>query len=144
MAFKLKFITWEMAKLHNLYYALLWMSVGGDFSCLWAGSKSVGSRITADESTLLPSSSGTSVIKVTATDADDPTYGNSARLVYSILQGQPYFSVEPQTGTFASNDILLISARLREANGAFRYASRAMSCLASIQLQQREDWEWTG
>ncbi|XP_056605424.1 cadherin-11 [Triplophysa dalaica] len=41
---------------------------------------------------------GTSVIKVTATDADDPTYGNSARLVYSILQGQPYFSVEPQTG----------------------------------------------
>lgn len=41
---------------------------------------------------------GTSVIQVTATDADDPTYGNSARLVYSILQGQPYFSVEPQTG----------------------------------------------
>lgn len=55
----------------------------------------------ADESTLLPFFSGTSVIKVTATDADDPTYGNSARLVYSILQGQPYFSVEPQTGTFA-------------------------------------------
>uniref|UniRef100_A0AAX7T4S1 Cadherin domain-containing protein n=1 Tax=Astatotilapia calliptera TaxID=8154 RepID=A0AAX7T4S1_ASTCA len=41
---------------------------------------------------------GTSVLQVTATDADDPTYGNSARLVYSILQGQPYFSVEPQTG----------------------------------------------
>ncbi|CAL1577779.1 unnamed protein product [Knipowitschia caucasica] len=41
---------------------------------------------------------GTSVIQVTATDADDPTYGNSARLVYSILQGQPYFSVESQTG----------------------------------------------
>uniref|UniRef100_A0AAY4CML7 Cadherin domain-containing protein n=1 Tax=Denticeps clupeoides TaxID=299321 RepID=A0AAY4CML7_9TELE len=41
---------------------------------------------------------GTSVITVTASDADDPTYGNSARLVYSILQGQPYFSVEPQTG----------------------------------------------
>ncbi|TWW78426.1 Cadherin-11 Precursor [Takifugu flavidus] len=40
----------------------------------------------------------TSVIQVTATDADDPTYGNSARLVYSILQGQPYFSVESQTG----------------------------------------------
>lgn len=33
-----------------------------------------------------------------ATDADDPTYGNSARLWYSILQGQPYFSVEPKTG----------------------------------------------
>ncbi|XP_023681027.1 cadherin-20 [Paramormyrops kingsleyae] len=41
---------------------------------------------------------GTSVIQLTATDADDPTYGNSARVVYSILQGQPYFSVEPQTG----------------------------------------------
>uniref|UniRef100_A0A4W3J7T2 Cadherin-12 n=1 Tax=Callorhinchus milii TaxID=7868 RepID=A0A4W3J7T2_CALMI len=41
---------------------------------------------------------GTFVIQVTATDADDPSYGNSARLVYSILQGQPYFSVEPQSG----------------------------------------------
>lgn len=42
--------------------------------------------------------SGTSVVTVVATDADDPTYGNSARLMYSILQGQPYFSVEPKTG----------------------------------------------
>ncbi|XP_074843610.1 cadherin-19-like [Carettochelys insculpta] len=41
---------------------------------------------------------GTSVIQVTATDRDDPAYGNSARLLYSILQGQPYFSVEPTTG----------------------------------------------
>uniref|UniRef100_A0A667XBB1 Cadherin-12 n=1 Tax=Myripristis murdjan TaxID=586833 RepID=A0A667XBB1_9TELE len=41
---------------------------------------------------------GTSVFQVTATDADDPTYGNSARIVYSILQGQPYFSVDPKTG----------------------------------------------
>ncbi|KAM4705655.1 cadherin-7 [Rhinophrynus dorsalis] len=41
---------------------------------------------------------GTSVLQVTATDADDPTYGSSARVVYSILQGQPYFSVEPKTG----------------------------------------------
>ncbi|XP_040209844.1 cadherin-7 [Rana temporaria] len=41
---------------------------------------------------------GTSVLQVTATDADDPTYGNSARVIYSILQGQPYFSVEPKTG----------------------------------------------
>ncbi|XP_053255614.1 cadherin-11 [Podarcis raffonei] len=41
---------------------------------------------------------GTSVIQVTASDADDPTYGNSAKLVYSILEGQPYFSVEAQTG----------------------------------------------
>ncbi|XP_053324441.1 cadherin-24 [Spea bombifrons] len=41
---------------------------------------------------------GTSVIQVTASDADDPTYGNSARLVYTVLEGQPYFSVDPQTG----------------------------------------------
>ncbi|XP_048886692.1 cadherin-8 [Brienomyrus brachyistius] len=40
---------------------------------------------------------GTSVTKVTATDADDPVYGNSARLVYSILEGQPYFSIDPNT-----------------------------------------------
>ncbi|KAF7245171.1 Cadherin-6 [Varanus komodoensis] len=41
---------------------------------------------------------GTFVVQVTATDADDPTYGNSARVVYSILQGQPYFSVESESG----------------------------------------------
>ncbi|NWW49759.1 CADH9 protein, partial [Pedionomus torquatus] len=41
---------------------------------------------------------GTSVIQVTATDADDANYGNSAKIVYSILQGQPYFSVDPETG----------------------------------------------
>uniref|UniRef100_A0AAY4CKW5 Cadherin domain-containing protein n=1 Tax=Denticeps clupeoides TaxID=299321 RepID=A0AAY4CKW5_9TELE len=42
---------------------------------------------------------GTSVTKVTATDADDPVYGNSAKLVYSILEGQPYFSIDPNTAT---------------------------------------------
>uniref|UniRef100_A0A8C1GFG0 Cadherin 24, type 2a n=1 Tax=Cyprinus carpio TaxID=7962 RepID=A0A8C1GFG0_CYPCA len=41
---------------------------------------------------------GTSVIQVTATDADDPTYGNSAKLVYSVIQGQQYFTVDPQSG----------------------------------------------
>ncbi|XP_040910825.1 cadherin-18-like [Toxotes jaculatrix] len=41
---------------------------------------------------------GTSVFQVTASDADDPTYGNSAKIVYSILEGQPYFSVDPKTG----------------------------------------------
>ncbi|XP_063318228.1 cadherin-12-like isoform X1 [Pelmatolapia mariae] len=44
------------------------------------------------------SPTGTYVTQVTATDADDPTYGNSARIVYSILHGQPYFSVDPKTG----------------------------------------------
>ncbi|XP_043364370.1 cadherin-9 isoform X2 [Dermochelys coriacea] len=43
---------------------------------------------------------GTSVIQVTATDSDDANYGNSAKVVYSILQGQPYFSVDPETGTY--------------------------------------------
>uniref|UniRef100_A0AAQ5YWU0 Cadherin domain-containing protein n=1 Tax=Amphiprion ocellaris TaxID=80972 RepID=A0AAQ5YWU0_AMPOC len=41
---------------------------------------------------------GTPVTRVTATDADDPVYGNSAKLVYSILEGQPYFSVDPNSG----------------------------------------------
>ncbi|XP_069006859.1 cadherin-24-like [Embiotoca jacksoni] len=41
---------------------------------------------------------GTSIVTVTARDADDPTYGNSARLVYAITQGQDVFSVDPQTG----------------------------------------------
>ncbi|XP_075871647.1 cadherin-6 [Nelusetta ayraudi] len=41
---------------------------------------------------------GTSVIQVTATDADDSMYGNSAKLVYSISQGHPYFSVDPNSG----------------------------------------------
>lgn len=41
---------------------------------------------------------GTSVIQVTAIDADDPSYGNSAKIVYSIIQGQPYFSVDADTG----------------------------------------------
>lgn len=45
---------------------------------------------------------GTPVITVTATDADDPVYGNSAKLVYSILEGQPYFSVDPNSGKSAS------------------------------------------
>ncbi|XP_015251061.1 cadherin-8 isoform X1 [Cyprinodon tularosa] len=42
---------------------------------------------------------GTPVTRVTATDADDPVYGNSAKLVYSILDGQPYFSVDPNSAT---------------------------------------------
>ncbi|XP_053427536.1 cadherin-19 isoform X2 [Nycticebus coucang] len=41
---------------------------------------------------------GTLVTQVTARDADDPSSGNHARLLYSLLQGQPYFSIEPTTG----------------------------------------------
>lgn len=47
---------------------------------------------------LCPMFAGTSVVTVTASDADDQTYGNSAKLVYSILQGQPYFSVDSENG----------------------------------------------
>lgn len=39
--------------------------------------------------------------QVTAIDADDSTYGTSAKLVYSLLEGQPYFSVDPETGQCA-------------------------------------------
>lgn len=48
---------------------------------------------------------GTYVTRVTATDADDPTYGNSAQIVYSVLHGQPYFSVEPKTGAYQSTSV---------------------------------------
>ncbi|KAG8442498.1 hypothetical protein GDO86_011332 [Hymenochirus boettgeri] len=41
---------------------------------------------------------GTSVVQVIAKDEDDPSYGNSAKIVYSIIQGQPYFSIDPDSG----------------------------------------------
>lgn len=37
-------------------------------------------------------------MKVTASDADDPTYGSSARVVYSVLDGEKFFTVDRQTG----------------------------------------------
>lgn len=52
---------------------------------------------------------GAYVLQVKATDADDPTYGNSARVVYSILQGQPYFSIDPKTGKFFIRDNIITS-----------------------------------
>lgn len=59
--------------------------------------------------------SGTSIIQVTATDADDPTYGNSAKLVYTLVQGQQYFSVDPQTGERAlttTHRLAILASRL--------------------------------
>ncbi|XP_068768194.1 cadherin-22 isoform X2 [Struthio camelus] len=41
---------------------------------------------------------GTSVMQVMASDADDPTYGSSARVVYSVLEGEQHFTVDRQTG----------------------------------------------
>uniref|UniRef100_A0A8C2Z3I3 Cadherin domain-containing protein n=1 Tax=Cyclopterus lumpus TaxID=8103 RepID=A0A8C2Z3I3_CYCLU len=46
---------------------------------------------------------GTTVAQVTATDADDPMFGNNAKLIYSVLQGEPYFSVEPKTGIIVTS-----------------------------------------
>ncbi|MED6274307.1 Cadherin-18, partial [Characodon lateralis] len=46
---------------------------------------------------------GTAVAQVTATDADDPMFGNNAKLIYSILQGEPYFSVQPKTGIIVTS-----------------------------------------
>jgi cadherin 22 len=45
-----------------------------------------------------PLGPGTSVMQVMASDADDPTYGSSARLVYSVLDGEHHFTVDPKTG----------------------------------------------
>ena len=45
-----------------------------------------------------PLGPGTSVMQVMASDADDPTYGSSARLVYSVLDGENHFTVDPKTG----------------------------------------------
>ncbi|XP_016408130.1 cadherin-22 [Sinocyclocheilus rhinocerous] len=41
---------------------------------------------------------GTSVMKVMASDADDPNYGSSARIVYSVLEGERFFTVDRQSG----------------------------------------------
>lgn len=60
---------------------------------------------------------GTSVIQLTATDADDPTYGNSARVVYSILEGQPYFSVDAKSGMTALSETVLLSIIHIELDG---------------------------
>lgn len=37
-------------------------------------------------------------MKVTASDADDPTYGTSAKVVYSVLDGERFFTVDRKTG----------------------------------------------
>jgi hypothetical protein len=46
---------------------------------------------------------------VTANDADDPSTGYHARILYNLERGQPYFSVEPTTGIceFKKNNTIL-------------------------------------
>lgn len=37
-------------------------------------------------------------MQVMASDADDPTYGSGARVVYSVLEGEQHFTVDSKTG----------------------------------------------
>ncbi|KAJ8012034.1 hypothetical protein DPEC_G00064500 [Dallia pectoralis] len=71
---------------------------------------------------------GTSVFQLTATDADDPTYGNSAKIVYSILQGQPYFSVDPKTGIIRT----ALSNMDREARELYSVVVQAKDMAGSV------------
>uniref|UniRef100_A0A3P8Y8A2 Cadherin-12 n=1 Tax=Esox lucius TaxID=8010 RepID=A0A3P8Y8A2_ESOLU len=71
---------------------------------------------------------GTSVFQLTATDADDPTYGNSAKIVYSILQGQPYFSVDPKTGVIRT----ALSNMDREARERYSVVVQAKDMAGSV------------
>ncbi|CAN0416271.1 unnamed protein product, partial [Lampetra planeri] len=43
-------------------------------------------------------SAGTLVMRVEATDADDASYGNAAKLVYTLQEGAEYFSINASTG----------------------------------------------
>ncbi|KAE8598266.1 hypothetical protein XENTR_v10016777 [Xenopus tropicalis] len=70
---------------------------------------------------------GTFVTQVTATDMDDPNYGNSARLVYSILQGQPHFSIEPKSGI-----IRVVSQMDREAKDLYFVVIQAKDMAGSV------------
>lgn len=47
-------------------------------------------------------------MKVTASDADDPTYGSSARVVYSVLDGEKFFTVDRNTGKISACPALAI------------------------------------
>ncbi|KAM4623667.1 cadherin-18-like [Polymixia lowei] len=71
---------------------------------------------------------GTSVFQVTASDADDPTYGNSAKIVYSILEGQPYFSVDPKTGVIRT----AVSNMDRESRDRYAIVIQAKDMAGSV------------
>lgn len=57
-----------------------------------------GGQAATHSGPLLPLPPGTSVMQVIASDADDPTYGSSARVVYSVLEGEQHFTVDSRTG----------------------------------------------
>lgn len=69
---------------------------------------------------------------MTATDADDPTYGNSAKLVYTLVQGQQYFSVDPQTGERAlrtTHHLVILASRLGVTGGRHLFCARRASVI---------------
>lgn len=74
---------------------------------------------------------GTSIIQVTARDADDPTYGNSARLVYAITQGQDYFSVDAQTGLTEALHVLHTRSEL---------LTREIPLLLVVPFKHKSQW----
>uniref|UniRef100_A0A8C6UJA4 Cadherin-12 n=1 Tax=Neogobius melanostomus TaxID=47308 RepID=A0A8C6UJA4_9GOBI len=51
---------------------------------------------------------GTTVMQVTATDADDPMYGNNAKLIYSILQGSIIVTSWPNMDREAREEYLVV------------------------------------
>ena len=69
--------------------------VGGE---RWREVERTSTAAPADLCLSCPLRPGTSVMQVMASDADDPTYGSSARLVYSVLDGEHHFTVDPKTG----------------------------------------------
>lgn len=70
---------------------------------------------------------GTFVIKVTANDADDPTAGYHTRILYNLVQGQPYFSVEPTTG------VIRISSKMdRELQDTYCIIIQARDMLGQL------------
>ncbi|KAG8442244.1 hypothetical protein GDO86_011152 [Hymenochirus boettgeri] len=70
---------------------------------------------------------GTFVMQVTATDMDDPNYGNSARLIYSVLQGQPHFSIEPKSG------IIRVASQMdREAKDQYHVVIQAKDMVGNV------------
>ncbi|KAJ0012089.1 hypothetical protein NQD34_013064 [Periophthalmus magnuspinnatus] len=71
---------------------------------------------------------GTSVFQVTASDADDPTYGNSAKIVYSLLEGQPHFSVDPKTGVIRT----AVSTLDRETRAQYSVLVQAKDMAGSV------------
>lgn len=58
-------------------------------------------------------------MKVMASDADDPTYGSSARIVYSVPDGERFFTVDRQTGKHINESFLIESWQICMKTSSF-------------------------